>query len=84
MHKKTHVEKVKDIEKRKDKKEEESLMKPHENTKRFKHDTYENKWTGFCAFYSAGATIEATRWICNNSVDASFAIVRPPGHHSGI
>ena len=31
---------------------------------------------------SAGSTVEAVRAVCNGTVDQSFAIVRPPGHHA--
>ena len=31
---------------------------------------------------AAGSTVEATRAVCSGTVDYSFAIVRPPGHHA--
>jgi len=34
------------------------------------------------ALVSAGSTVEAVRAVCSDTVDQSFAIVRPPGHHA--
>ena len=39
-------------------------------------------FTTRAALISAGSTVEAVRAVCNNTVDQSFAIVRPPGHHA--
>ena len=61
-------------------------MKKGQNTRRFKSDTYENKFTAQSAYLSAGGTVEAIRALCEpNScqpIDSIFAIVRPPGHHA--
>ena len=56
-------------------------LKPKQNLY-FSTDTYRNMFTTKAALISAGSTVEAVRAVCNNSVDQSFAIVRPPGHHA--
>ena len=59
-------------------------MLANKNSRRFSQDTYENKYTKEAAYLSAGSTCQTLRSINAGSIDTAFAIVRPPGHHSGI
>ncbi|KAH9930390.1 histone deacetylase complex protein [Amylocystis lapponica] len=43
---------------------------------------YVHPSTPYCAQLSAGGVIEATLAVAKGTVKKSFAIVRPPGHHS--
>ncbi len=52
------------------------------NTYSFTQDTYENKWTPYCARLSAGGTLGLLDAIRDEEVKRGFAIVRPPGHHA--
>ena len=56
-------------------------LKPKQNAY-FAVDTYRNMFSTQAALISAGSTVEAVRAVCNDQVDQSFAIVRPPGHHA--
>ena len=56
-------------------------LKPMQNSY-FTSDTYRNMFTTQSALISAGCTVEAVRAVTSNTVDQSFAIVRPPGHHA--
>ena len=77
-HSEAHIRKVKKAEK--DKKGEVLARKKY--TLDFGVDTYNNRFTALAASLAAGSTIEAVRAVCNDTVDQSFAIVRPPGHHA--
>jgi len=46
-------------------------------------DTPVPKETYEIARLSSGGAIEAGRLVCEKIVDASFALIRPPGHHAG-
>jgi len=52
------------------------------NTFTFTNDTYENKWTPYCARLAAGGVVEVLDAMYNGVIDRGFCIVRPPGHHS--
>jgi histone deacetylase 6 len=43
---------------------------------------YVNPLTPYCARLSCGGVIEATLAVARGTLKKTFAIVRPPGHHS--
>jgi len=45
-------------------------------------DTYMNEFSLDAAYLAAGAAINAVDSVMTGMVDASFALVRPPGHHA--
>ena len=45
-------------------------------------DTYVSRESYDVALLAAGAAIDAARAVAQGRVDASFAAVRPPGHHA--
>ena len=57
-------------------------IKKNTNTYTFHSDTYENKWTKYCAKLSAGSVIELMDALYTYSIKSGFCIVRPPGHHA--
>jgi histone deacetylase 6 len=73
-----HVEKVFNASKNQDG----EILAPGETLRQFVYDNYENKHTSTAVQLSVGATIKATEISLQGEADASFALVRPPGHHS--
>jgi len=53
-----------------------------ENTHTFTQDTYENKWTPYCAWLAAGGVIEVIDAVYSGFIQNGFCIVWPPGHHA--
>ena len=64
------------------------MLKQVEESHYLNSDCYANLYTGDCALYAVGGTIEALSQMFNkpeeegNQCDSAFAIVRPPGHHA--
>jgi histone deacetylase 6 len=52
------------------------------NSFSFSADTYENRWTPYCARLAAGGVIEVIDAVYDDTVKRAFCIVRPPGHHA--
>jgi histone deacetylase 6 len=83
VHSKLFINKINDlVNDRSIKGEDVTPLKKGKNTFSFTSDTYENKWTSYCARLAAGGVVEVIDAVFNKVIEKGFCIVRPPGHHA--